>query len=280
MNTKTNSFTFWCKKQKWIDKTWIIVIYYISISLLALIGLLVNFENLKECIKEIQNYLIVSSIILTIFIIFISIVTYIHNNQQRIEYEELKEKYEYQSGIFNEYQSGIQENIDSILIDLSNNLCFGNTERISIYKHQGNYFINFARHSKNIEYRRKTDRLFPINIGIIGVAYKNQNGTHEDHDFPDKNVDEKGYIKRHAEIYKINKDNAKNFKMPSRSYIAICIQNKHKNINTAVILFESTVQNKFKDRLDNIKGHLNEIEDFVANYVKFEILPNGGNNNV
>lgn len=139
------------------------------------------------------------------------------------------------------YKSLLQQQLKLIYDDLK----FGHTERISLYRHDGRAFVPLARYAGDPAYKQFGRRLYPDNEGCIGKAY------HEGESFvsnlPNVKDDALAYFNVLRDHYQIPRKTAKSFSMKSRSLAAHRIDDHHGQI-LAVIVFESLEPDSVLDR--------------------------------
>jgi hypothetical protein len=111
------------------------------------------------------------------------------------------------------------------------------TDRISIYKHDGRAFIKLGRYSKNPEYAKQGRSIYPDNEGCIGEAWLN--GFSFIDGLPDPAQDLENYLERLKQDYRIAKEVARNFKMKSRNFAAYAIEDSKGDRRIAIIVVES-----------------------------------------
>ena len=141
----------------------------------------------------------------------------------------LKERLAQEERTTKEVQASLQRTQDQMQSDylnlfkgqlsiLANDyLQFGDTERISVYKHTGKTFIMLGRYSKNPDYDKPQRTFYPDNQGIIDHAWHYGEGF-VDPPLPDPKTDLEGYLERLEKEWKIDKETARSFMMKSRCY--------------------------------------------------------------
>ncbi len=117
---------------------------------------------------------------------------------------------------------------------------FTDRERISVYKHDGKEFVMLGRYSKNPRFCQKGRGVYPDTEGCIAEAWNNGESMIED--LPDPTLQPEEYAKRLKDEWHINKQVVRSFKMQSRSYVAIAIEDGRQT-RIAVVVFESTCAN-------------------------------------
>lgn len=140
--------------------------------------------------------------------------------------------------------------LDIQLAILANHtLGFGDTERVSVYRHDDGKFALLCRYSKNPIYQRRGRPFYPDNEGCIGKAWRE--GEDYIDDLPDPEHSSRDYEERLRRDWNIPAETTRNFKMKSRSYAALAIEN-HRDERVGVMVFESTRTDVLKS--DQIKA--------------------------
>jgi hypothetical protein len=120
---------------------------------------------------------------------------------------------------------------------LANNvLDFDDTERISVYKHDGRAFVMLGRYSKSPIYDRVGRGIYPDDAGCIAAAW--QSGT-SFVDLPDPASDFEEYVRLLVEDWNFGENEARSLKMRSRSLAAFAVEDAKYDHRIAVIVFES-----------------------------------------
>jgi len=109
-----------------------------------------------------------------------------------------------------------------------------------------------GRYSKNPEFCKKGRAIYPDNEGCIAAAWKD--GVSVIQYLPDPDSESEAYTSQHKANWNINKQTTKCFRMKSRSYVAIAIEDRHQK-RIAVAVFESINAHGALDK-DRIKGLL------------------------
>lgn len=117
-------------------------------------------------------------------------------------------------------------------------LRYGNTERISVYRHRGgNAFQVMGRHSEDMKFKLKGRPIYPADQGILGKAWRQRVATAE---LPDPHTQPEQYYRVLRDEWGISEQVAKNFTMKSRSLVA-CARLDAKGIDpVVVVVVEST----------------------------------------
>jgi hypothetical protein len=97
-----------------------------------------------------------------------------------------------------------------------------------------------GRYSKNPEFCKKGRALYPDSEGCISHAWNHGESIIDD--LPDPAADIEIYATQHKNEWGINKQVTKGFRMKSRSYVALAIEDRLQK-RIAVVVFESTQPN-------------------------------------
>lgn len=124
---------------------------------------------------------------------------------------------------------------------LATGLQFAYTERISVYKPEGEILVMLGRFSHNTEFNRAGRSEYPMKEGCLGRAY--QEGKAIVVDLPDPNSGPDEYYNRMEKEWNMSKKLMKKLKMKSRSYAAFALKDETGLNNEAVVVFESTKEN-------------------------------------
>jgi hypothetical protein len=126
-------------------------------------------------------------------------------------------------------------------------LDFNDTERISVYKHDGEAFVMLGRYSKNPDFDRRGRGFYPDNEGVIGQAWHHGEAVADD--LPDFGEDPAGYIRCSREDWGIPEEVTRDFTMKSRNYVAFALEHPVRLERIAVVVFESVIVGKL-----NVEG--------------------------
>ena len=96
-------------------------------------------------------------------------------------------------------------------------LGFDDTERISVYRHDGEAFVMLGRYSKNPEYNERGRVLYPDDAGVIGHAW--HSGVAADDNIPDYATVPDEYLQYTRSNWGIAEETARNFTMKSRNWV-------------------------------------------------------------
>lgn len=144
--------------------------------------------------------------------------------------------------------------IEMQLEEVSTQLNFGNSERVSIYKHHDNNFIMLGRYSKSPIYNEPGRSIYGKGAGCIGQAFNE--GESYLKDLPNPEIDPEGYENVLKKDWKIDKSITKKFTMKSRSLVAYAVESSVSPKKTiGVVVFESTEPDKLdKDEIKKLLG--------------------------
>lgn len=138
------------------------------------------------------------------------------------------------------------QTFDNELGNLFEELKLTNSDRISLYRHNGDNFIMIGRYAKNPNYCRRGRVIYPDSQGCIGKAWSEEQAFAID--LPDPLTDEALYIFRMKNLWMMNEETTRSLTMKSRNYAAYAIDNLNKPAQRiAVIVFESLDSNRFTD---------------------------------
>ena len=129
--------------------------------------------------------------------------------------------------------------ISDFLSDLANNsLEFGDTERISVYKHDGRAFVMLGRYSKNPNFNQHGRGIYPDNQGCIGAAWA-QGGEAFEAGLPDPNETPGLFLEANYQRWSMPYETSNELTMKSRSFAAFALESRNQH-RIAVVVFEST----------------------------------------
>lgn len=133
------------------------------------------------------------------------------------------------------------------------NLDFTHTERISVYKVDNNLFKLIGRTSEDPTLMEKGRDCYPIDEGFISIGWKTGEYFIDDLPCPVQKFTE--YYKEVNKISPIPKEVVSTMKMKSRNFFIYRI-NGYNGTAKALLVFESTLSNKFKKEfiIDKLKG--------------------------
>jgi hypothetical protein len=117
-------------------------------------------------------------------------------------------------------------------------LGYGDTERISVYRHRGGAFQMIGRYSDNPVYRRRGERaIYPDDEGVIGRAWREESATAN---LPDPDAEPDLYYEVLENEWNIDRATAEKFTMKSRSYVAKALYEPKGVDRVAIVVVEST----------------------------------------
>lgn len=151
-----------------------------------------------------------------------------------------------------EAQGAYRDLFEGQLAILANHLNYGDTERITVYKHEERWFVILGRYSKNPYYQTVGRGFYPDHEGCIGYAWKH--GEAFEDAMPDAETNPAEYVNFALERWRIRKTVVRQINMKSRSYAAFEICDSTGNTRIAVIVFESMRQDVLKP--DVLRGLL------------------------
>jgi hypothetical protein len=148
-------------------------------------------------------------------------------------------------GEFADQYRSIQQNIiRMVLFKISSQLGLGDSDRISLYGHNGRCFELAGRHSQHPEYAKPGRAAYPDDQGCIGQAW--HNGSAFVDNLPDPNQNIRAWAKAVEGGWKIPKKTAEAMRMKSRCLVAKALADDSQNgQRIAVILIESAHINRF-----------------------------------
>uniref|UniRef100_B8HMZ2 GAF domain-containing protein n=1 Tax=Cyanothece sp. (strain PCC 7425 / ATCC 29141) TaxID=395961 RepID=B8HMZ2_CYAP4 len=153
-----------------------------------------------------------------------------------------------------EHEDVSQKIINNELHILSQIFNFGTSERISLFKHDGNALVMVGRYSSNPLFNKKGKGILPVDEGVVGKAWSD--GYAFVNDLPESTqANDFDYIKVCCLGWKMNRDTARNLFMKSRTIAAFAIRD-NRSQPIGVLVLESMNANGFdeeyiKNRLDD-----------------------------
>ena len=133
--------------------------------------------------------------------------------------------------------------LEAHLVPLAQELNFGDTDRISVYKHDGHRFLELGRYSKNPDFHKTGRGVYPDNEGCLGRAWRE--GWAYVADLPDPKTEFNEYCHRQAVEYNISQLAVRGLTMRSLTYAALAIDSLRGDVRVAVIVCESTKPEDF-----------------------------------
>ncbi len=116
-------------------------------------------------------------------------------------------------------------------------LGYGDTERISVYRHRGGAFQMIGRYSDNPVYRSRGRSIYPDDEGIIGCAWREGSAAAN---LPDPDSQPERYYEVLENEWNIDWSTAQEFTMESRSYVAKALYEPKGVDRVAIVVVEST----------------------------------------
>lgn len=116
-------------------------------------------------------------------------------------------------------------------------LGYGDTERITVYRHRGGAFQMIGRYSDNPEYRSRGRSIYPDDEGVIGRAWREGSATA---DFPDPDAEPELYYEVLENGWNIGRITAERLTMKSRSCVAKALYEPKGVDRVAIVVVEST----------------------------------------
>lgn len=120
---------------------------------------------------------------------------------------------------------------------LNDELGYGDSERISVYRHRGRAFQLLGRYSENPRHNLRTNRLYPDHQGVVGKAWEER--TAAELSLPDPKTDEASYLKVLEERWAIDARTARGLTMRSRALVGCAIYEAKGVDRVAVVVVES-----------------------------------------
>lgn len=128
-------------------------------------------------------------------------------------------------------------------------------DRVTLYRHDANQFIMFARYSPNPEYEKPGRGYYPDDQGCIASAWRH--GRTEETIVADPTVDPEGYVSEQKDRFGIPKGVTRALNMKSRQFLGLRIVDLEGR-SAGVLVFEST--NEASLPVGVIEQALDEIE--------------------
>jgi len=120
---------------------------------------------------------------------------------------------------------------------LKEELGYGDTERISVYRHRGRTFQLLGRYSENPKFDRKTTRLYPDYQGVVARAWEDR--TAAELSLPDPEKNKADYYRALEERWSIDYETARQLTMDSRALVGCAIYEPKGVDREAVVVVES-----------------------------------------
>jgi hypothetical protein len=129
---------------------------------------------------------------------------------------------------------------------LSHILDFGETKRISLYKHDGTQLIMLGRFSKNPDFAKRGRGIIREGEGVVGKAWTN--GSSFVNNLPDPTINQSfDYAKECCNKWGMDREETFSLVMKSRTVGAIAIEDL-RSIKLGVIVFEGLEENAFEEQ--------------------------------
>lgn len=139
---------------------------------------------------------------------------------------------------------------------LSERLELEDSERVSLYKHDGEAFVLLGRYSEDPVYSQNGRPYYSEDEGCINEAWRNGQ-VHID-DLPDPSSDFNDWLEKQKIKCNVKKQDARQFTMHSRSYLGFAIRDASED-RRAVLMFESTHARAFDK--ENVRLALTDGEE-------------------
>ena len=120
---------------------------------------------------------------------------------------------------------------------LKDELGYGDTERISVYRHRGGAFQMIGRYSDDPVYKRSGRSIYPDDEGIIGRAWREGSATA---DLPDPDAEPERYYEVLENEWNVSRTTAEELTMRSRAYAARALYEPKGVDRVAIVVVEST----------------------------------------
>jgi len=167
------------------------------------------------------------------------------NDQLQEDVEILEDQVEELNELVASFGSDYFDLWDNRLKVLAEELSFDARDRISVYRHEHNSFTMIGRYSMLPELDKPGRSVYPVDQGVIGVAWASGNGQAVAQDLPDPNLDIEAYCARAKDSWGIPAGVTKKMSMKSRSIAAFALNNSDNSTRDAIIVFESTDPDRF-----------------------------------
>lgn len=128
---------------------------------------------------------------------------------------------------------------------LKEELGYGDTERISVYRHRGRTFQLLGRYSENPQFDRRTNRLYPDHQGVVAKAWEDR--TAAELSLPDPETDEASYYRALEERWVMDEETARRLTMRSRALVGCAIYEPKGVDREAVVVVESMSVGKINE---------------------------------
>ncbi|MGI2027314.1 hypothetical protein [Endozoicomonas acroporae] len=285
----TGESTFFIKLWKIISKAFYIISATMGSILMALGGAYAGSYNFHTEWVEVSGSL--DSLLCILFnpvsslvsggalLVFGAIGTYLDQSRQQAEITQLREgskSFAVIKNALNAAQEELQfqksktselhsELVQSWLIGAYKTLQLNNQERVTIYYEHDEEFYLLARHSKNPHFAKIHRQKFPLNQGVISLAW--QNDLHLELGCPSQRLLE-GYIQYMHVNYGYAPEKIKALGMKSCRYLAKAIIDA--DVHIGVIVFESTEETFLEsdDQRDDIIRYCDSYQGRISKFVR------------
>lgn len=120
-------------------------------------------------------------------------------------------------------------------ITLNDSWGHGDTERISVYRHEGSGFSMIGRYSENPEYNEPGRTIYPADQGVISLAWTKGEAAADLPDFESNPEEYYGAL----QDWNIDKATAEQLTMKSTSYVACALYDSKGVERIAIVVVES-----------------------------------------
>jgi len=158
---------------------------------------------------------------------------------------------------------------------LKEELGYGDTERISVYRHRGRTFQLLGRYSENPQFDQRTNRLYPDHQGVVAKAWEDR--TAAELSLPDPETDGASYYRVLEERWSIDEETARQLTMLSRALVGCAIYEPKGVDREAVVVVESARVGKINEEevVQAMEGEAgSRIYDFLEREESNEPDPN------
>jgi hypothetical protein len=137
-----------------------------------------------------------------------------------------------------QHASICQELIRQVLSSLAAKLALGDSERVSLYGHNGNAFVLAGRFSKNPLFAKAGRPSYPDDQGCIGRAW--QHGECFVDNLPDPILNKRAWATVMEDDWEIPRSTSNHITMKSRAIYGCAFDHSSNSHRTAVLIIEST----------------------------------------
>lgn len=143
---------------------------------------------------------------------------------------------------------------DNRLKVLAEVLNFDARDRVSVYRHTGNSFTMVGRFAVLPELDRPGRGVYPVDQGVIGIAWSRGDGKYVVQDLPDPINSFEPYCARSRDEWKIPVGVTKKLIMKPRSVAAFTLNGHGDSVRDAIVVFESTAPDRFS--IEELEQHI------------------------